>query len=286
MPFPFDVVMKDLVRERTADFEAALGLEGDHPVRVLNVDLTTLSAATDIVLGFGEPLSSLTDLNFQAGRDGQLSSRVLMYNGVLHHRYHVPVRSVIVLLRREADDANLTGRVRYQSGRGGRSKLDFSFEIVPMCQQPLRRYLTGGLGLLPLAQLCRLPANQPLEQALKSVVRRIDKRLHADAGPVEAKFVLSAAYVVAGLLLSEEATKELYEGVEAMRESSTYQGILREGRIEQAVKMILRLGRKHFGDPSESVKVALQSITDVDRLDRVADQLDVVGSWQELLETP
>jgi hypothetical protein len=68
-----------------------------------------------------------------------------------------------------------------------------------------------------------------------------------------------------------------------MRESSTYQYILDEGRVEEAQKILLRLGRKKFGPPGEVVQSALSAITDLDRLERMTDQLLVVNTWQELL---
>lgn len=69
MPFPFDATLKGIVQEHTPDYEAVLELNGPTPTTVLNVDLSTISAALDIALGHGDPLQSITDLNFQAGPD-------------------------------------------------------------------------------------------------------------------------------------------------------------------------------------------------------------------------
>ena len=45
-----------------------------------------------------------------------------------------------------------------------------------------------------------------------------------------------------------------------MRESTTYQAILDEGRAEgqaaEARKLLLRLGRKHLGEPDAAVEAA------------------------------
>ena len=72
-----------------------------------------------------------------------------------------------------------------------------------------------------------------------------------------------------------------------MRDSSTYQAILAEGRTEALRKTLLRQGRQRFHSvPSEAVQAAIQAIADEDRLERMTDRLLVVSSWQELLKTP
>src|SRR5438067_6835029 len=149
MPFPFDATLKDIVQDFVDDYEAALRLTGPQPTTVLNVDLSTISAATDIALGHGDPLAAITDLNFQSGPDAELPDRALLYNSVLRYRYHVPVHSIVLLLRPVADSPPLKGQVRYV-GRKRRGKMDFTFEVVRLWQKPLKLFLEGGVGALPL----------------------------------------------------------------------------------------------------------------------------------------
>src|SRR5947209_20576515 len=115
MPLPFDATLKDLVQHFLHDYEVQMGLSDLGPFTPLNVDLSTLSAATDIALGHGDPPDRVVDLNFQSGPDEDLAARVLMYNAVLHYRLRVPVHSVILLLRPAADHRTLTGRLHYES---------------------------------------------------------------------------------------------------------------------------------------------------------------------------
>jgi len=75
-------------------------------------------------------------------------------------------------------------------------------------------------------------------------------------------------------------------GVHPMRESDTYMAIIDEGREIQTKKIILRQGEKRFGPPRDSDRAVLISMTDMDRLEYLADRLLDVGSWQELLELP
>ena len=74
-----------------------------------------------------------------------------------------------------------------------------------------------------------------------------------------------------------------------MRESSTYQAILNEGeaigeargraigqgtgRIEEARKTILTLGRKHFGELPPQMQASLDALTDVDTLDKIIERI-------------
>ncbi len=71
-----------------------------------------------------------------------------------------------------------------------------------------------------------------------------------------------------------------------MRESTGYQYILDEGRAEGMQRLILRQGRRKFGEPDEDTRHALLKINDLERLERLDDRVQEASSWQELLETP
>lgn len=283
MPFPFDATLKALVQSRTRDFEEELGLSEAGRGRVLNVDLSTVTAATDIVLGYGEPVRFVVDLNFQASRAADLPARLLLYNGLLHHRFRAPVHSLVVLLRPEADDAGLNGVIRYTGQR--RAGLVFRYEVVRLWLRPVRRLLSGAAGVLPLAPLGRLAKGQSLVEQMAAVVRHIDERLTRELSASEAKHLLTATFVLTGLRLSRERALELFEGVRAMRESSTYQYILEEGRTEEARKVVLRLGRKYLGAPRKAIQTAFEGITDLERLERMIDRAADASSWDDLLQT-
>jgi hypothetical protein len=71
-----------------------------------------------------------------------------------------------------------------------------------------------------------------------------------------------------------------------MEESDTYLMILEEGEMKGARWVILTQGEDRLGSPDESVKAALQNITDLDRLMRMARRTPKAASWQEILDTP
>jgi hypothetical protein len=70
-----------------------------------------------------------------------------------------------------------------------------------------------------------------------------------------------------------------------MHESDTYQAVLDEGGIKALKRLILRLGEKRFGPPSEETKLALEEIQDLDRLERMCDRVLEVSTWQEVVQT-
>ena len=87
-----------------------------------------------------------------------------------------------------------------------------------------------------------------------------------------------------------------------MRESSTYQAILDEGRAEgltrgraegltrgraeEARALVLELGSQRYGAPTEQVRATLLAISDPHRLHSLARRLLDVSSWNELLDLP
>jgi len=283
MSFPIDATLKDVVRDRPADYETEFNLPRQGPVTPLNIDLSTLSAATDVALGYGEPLREIFDLNFQSGCDPFVDRRVHLYNAVFGHRYHVDVRSVLILLRPAADHPNLTGKLSY--GKGDTS-VKFRYKIIRMWQRPVKRFLRGGLGLLLLAPLCAMPDDVPLEGALKTVIAEIDRRLHAEASHAEAAKLMTGAYILTGLRVRPESLADIFRGVKVMQDSSAYQLIMDEGQIRHAHRSLLRQGRHRFGPPTAANEAALLAITDIDRLDRMTDAILTVACWDELLLTP
>lgn len=64
-----------------------------------------------------------------------------------------------------------------------------------------------------------------------------------------------------------------------MRESTTYQAIL----AEEARAILFRQGTKRFGPPSTETRAAIEAVTEIERLEALADRLLDVESWDDLL---
>jgi hypothetical protein len=155
-----------------------------------------------------------------------------------------------------------------------------------MWEQAVEPFLHGGVALLPLATLCRMPEDTPLPDALREVVREIDRRLIQECEHAQAVRLMTAAFILTGLQVKKEQLPRIYEGVRVMHESTAYDQAMEEGEIRQSHRVLLQLGRKLWGSPDPSIESALSSIQDVERLDRMTEAILSVKSWQQLLSTP
>jgi predicted transposase YdaD len=279
MPHPFDATTKHLVEDRLADWLPLSSRPADGPVRVIDSDLATVTAAADRVLRVEGPTPWLLHLELHTYRDPTLPSRLNMYGGILEHRHEALVWQVAVLLRREADHDGLTGRLERRFGTEEAYRT-FRYQVVRVWELPAERLLTGGLGILPLSVLTDEAVAAP-----EGVVRRIRLRLDSEATPPEAADLWAATKVLMGLRYEAALAQRLLEGVQNMRASVTYQAILREGAIEYGQKTLRRQGERRFGPPPPEAVAALDAITDLDRLDRLLDRVSEVQSWGELLRS-
>jgi hypothetical protein len=97
---------------------------------------------------------------------------------------------------------------------------------------------------------------------------------------------MTAAFVLTGLRVQREDLASIYDGVRVMHESTAYDMILDEGRVEGEIRPLLRQGRKRFGPPDPPTESALKATKDLERLERMGEAVLTVNSWQELLATP
>jgi hypothetical protein len=70
------------------------------------------------------------------------------------------------------------------------------------------------------------------------------------------------------------------------QESDTFQAILEEGCQIQARRSVRLLAQRTLGEPDESAITRLESITDIERLERNILGVGEAPTWQDLLETP
>jgi len=75
----------------------------------------------------------------------------------------------------------------------------------------------------------------------------------------------------------------LFQAVLNMRESVTYQAILKEGRLEEVRNVLLLQGRDRLGVPSAKIIALLFAETDLGRLEALAIRLLHVKTWEKLL---
>jgi predicted transposase YdaD len=129
------------------------------------------------------------------------------------------------------------------------------------------------------------------------IVKAMMQRVDPAATSSDAKEFWGTTALLAGLRFPWESVKRWFQGVAAMQESSVYQGLLQEGRIEgraeglaegrvgEARRIVLRLGGKRFGVPDAESRTKLESMSDVEQLEQLAERVHEVASWAELLAT-
>src|SRR5258706_10279859 len=109
MPLPFDATLKDLAQVSPRGLLSAFDAAPTLRVSFLNIDLSTVTTAADVVFGLGEPLREIVHLDFQSSASATKHADIPVYNALLHRQFGVPVHSIVILLRPEAAHANLHG---------------------------------------------------------------------------------------------------------------------------------------------------------------------------------
>jgi hypothetical protein len=75
-----------------------------------------------------------------------------------------------------------------------------------------------------------------------------------------------------------------------MKESTTYQATLEEGRVEGRIsesrRILRRLGALKFGKPSHAIAAQLDKIACRTTLHALIERTQCVASWEELFEKP
>jgi predicted transposase YdaD len=284
MPKPFDATLKGLLEESPADW-ATLAGQPPAVVDVIDADVSTYTGGADKVLRVHGDPEWILHLDFQAGPDATLPQRTHVYNTLLGDRHNRLVRSVVVLLRSQADLAVLNG-VYQRLFAGETPYLAFRYQAIRVWQLPVASLLESDPGTLPLAPISALSAAE-----LPSVIARMKERLQSRRLKPRAAGLWTATRVLMGLRYTQPLVDKLLEGVTGMEESVTYQAIVakgvekgrREGEVAGLKEALVIVGSQHFGDPDDQVIAALEALEDADQLKRLHTRLRSAAGWHDLL---
>jgi predicted transposase YdaD len=121
----------------------------------------------------------------------------------------------------------------------------------------------------------------------ETLIIAMQKCLEREATHTQYGTLWAATYVLMGLKYKTPLIDHLLDGMQSMKESVTYQKILREGRaaglVAEEMKLFKRLATKRFGKPSNQILAVLNGIIDVQRLEELSDRMLEAKSWDELL---
>ena len=295
---PFDSASKQLVEKYPLDWLRILGLPLGR-AEIIATDLSTVTTDADRVLKVSAPKPYLAQIELQASWDETLLDRLLRYNVLLRGKYNLPVESVIVLLRSDAE--------RKRAYQGDYSLLDslgdpgivFRYRVLRVWEESPQTFLRAGLGGLPLAPLAKVT-----KRGIPAVLTQIEAELTAaDTDKEQAALVRVITGVLMGLRFKPDFIESVLEKSSVMEESSYYQYILGKGRTvgrtegllagrteglvvgraEGERKLLLKQGITKFGTPDDAIVALLNSITNLDRLETLAVRLLTANSWAELL---
>jgi predicted transposase YdaD len=263
-------------------------------VQIIDSDIAVVSSgAVDKVYRVQDEPPYILHLEFQAGHDSAvLPPRLKVYNGILEYRHDLLVLSVAVLLCPAADSPQLTGLIeRRFSGQEPLSL--FRYQVLRVWEMPAEQFLRGGLGTLALA-----PISAVREAEIRGVMAQMKARLDREPRRIRVAEVWAATYVLLGLRYTEAFAAALFEGVLGMEASATYRAIVAKGRVEgraegeakgrveEARRLLLRLGEKVLGPAEAVAQAAVEAISDVDRLEQLVEKVPQISNWQELLNLP
>src|SRR5438094_9855170 len=103
----YDPTLKTLAEAYPRDWSQAVcglvGLPSARQVEVIDSDVSTVTAAGDKVFRVGGRRSWILNLEFVSSHNVRLARQTMTYNVLLGERHDLPVESVVVLLRPEAD---------------------------------------------------------------------------------------------------------------------------------------------------------------------------------------
>ncbi len=293
---PYDPTLKALVEAEPEAWPALLG-RPTGPTEVIDADIATVSGAADKVLRVSADPPYLLHLEFVSGHDAPaLPRKLLVRNTLLEDRHDLPVRSGVLLLRPKADSPQLTGR--YERGFPDEDAyLTFCYQVLRVWQLPPGPLLMGSLTLLPFT-----PISAVTEAELPGIIKRMEQRLNQRRARRQAPLVWALSYILLGLRYSPALAAQLFRGVVSMKESSTYQAILEEGRQEgrvegrmegrnegalvEAKKVLRLLGEEAFGPPDARITALIERLNDLTRLEDFLKRMRTAGSWQELFDRP
>ncbi len=278
MAKPFDAGVRVLIDQYLPDWLTISSRSSRGTVRVIDSDLSTITAEADKLLFVDDPRPWILHLEPQANWDGKLEDRVCWYNNIVGYKHDCLVHSVIVLLRREADSPRLTGEY-LQAFSGEPPYRVFRYQVVRVWQMSANELVNGPWGLFPLAPLCD-DAKSQLPSLFEKMANRLQAEVH---DPQKLSMLWEATAILSDLRHDPEIIFPLMQKVMTMvrwEDLKSHDMFVGKG----IRRTIFALGKRKFGPPDERTTQELEAIKDLNRLEHLSERLLDVSNWQELLK--
>ena len=243
----------------TKIFKTELSLE---PVRA---DSVTFLRLADRILHL--------EFQVKVPQNKSMPLRMLNYWVRLYWQHNLPITQVLIWLKETNNPAVLETEFQLESTR-------HRFQVVRMWEQPPEALLQNP-GLLPLAVLCQSKNPTGLLNQVASEVAKIEQ-------PEEREEIISSTQLLAGLRFKADLVRNLFQGG-FMRESTVFQKILQEGRVEGKLAMIYRQLPRRIGTVAPELQQRLLQLS-LPQLEDLGEALldfsgpDDLIAWLEQLQ--
>jgi predicted transposase YdaD len=270
----WDSMMKRLVRRYAKHFARWLVAEAVF-VRALDIELQNQQLFADALLEVRlHGTAALVHIEFQTYDDPDMATRLLEYNVLASRQYeHLPVYSYVIYLRKAGEVAASPLVRRFPPGVDVHH---FFFGVIKLWEVPAELFLGAGwTGVLPLVTLTQ-GGKRP--EVVKGMIDQLASAEEYD--------LLAIAEVLGGLVFKTgpELTwfrKRFSMFQDILRESSVYQEIVEEGRIQGQREMLLKLIQLRFPELEALAKQQTDSITDPELLPTVNFKLLAAQTIEE-----
>lgn len=284
----FDTTLKHLLERFPADWLRLAGMDPRGPIEIVDADLSMVSREADKVFRLVKPHPQIVQMEVQASYDAQLPGRALLYNVLLGHRTGEPVWTVVLLLRPDADGPAMTGRVARHSPHG-RPCLEFEYHVLRVWELTVDEILAGGPGVWALAPL----AGDANRDNVSRVVRAVERKAERELAKAQSEPLWISTFLLMGMKYPSDLSHAIMKRIRHMKESTTYQSILEEGRreglevahrltLDRETGILLDIGIELLGEPSATIRRKLERLDDLDRIGRLIRRAHSVKTWTEL----
>jgi predicted transposase YdaD len=203
-----------------------------------------------------------------------------VYNTLLTRDTELPVHTVVVLLRKEANSTDLTG-VLTRTLPGIGDYLVWRYSVIRLWELPPAQFLSDP-GLTPLA-----PLSAVSEAELSALAQQIQATWKGLTEP-ELKELKTATETLMGLRYPKEFVHLLFGEVSAMEESVIYQEILHIGQAKAVItarRTLFDVAKKRLGSPDTAQRKAIEQCDDLERLSRMTIAAVDAPNWASVLAT-
>jgi len=257
---------------------------GNGKVTVVQPNLLKKTIDADRVYRLSSPSPMLIHTEWESGSELGRPSRFLLYNTLLWDQTKLPVKTVVVLLRKEANSTDLTG-VLTRTLPDEQEYLVWRYSVIRLWELPPDLFLASP-GLTPLA-----PLGAVSEEDLPSLARQM-QQIWSSLPESQIKELKSAAEVLMGLRFEDELLERLFDEVATMEESVIYQKILHKGEakarseaLEIARETLVDIGTKQLGAPTENQRKIVERCGSLRRLRRMTVAAVDAPDWAAVLAT-